>query len=112
MNGLKKKKKHKTIACIYNGIIFNHKKEQVWVELRWMNLEPVMQNEVSQKEKKQMSYINAYTWNLEKWYWWTSFQGKNRDTDTENRLMEVVGEGKHGMNSKSNFETYTSPYAK
>ena len=34
----------------------------------WMNLESVIQSEVSQKEKKQISYINAYIWNLEKWY--------------------------------------------
>ena len=32
----------------------------------WMNLKPVIQSEVSQKEKK--SYINLYVWNLEKWY--------------------------------------------
>ena len=29
-----------------------------------MNLEPIIQSEVSQKEK-QISYINAYLWNLE-----------------------------------------------
>ena len=34
----------------------------------WMDLETVMQSEVSQKEEKQISYINAYMWNLEKWY--------------------------------------------
>ena len=33
----------------------------------WMDLETVIQSEVSQKEK-QISYINAYMWNLEKWY--------------------------------------------
>ena len=31
---------------------------------RWMNLEPVVQSEMSQKEKN--IYINAYIWNLEK----------------------------------------------
>ena len=31
----------------------------------WMHLETVIQSEVSQKEKKQVSYINAYMWNLE-----------------------------------------------
>ena len=36
------------------------------VLMRWMNLEPIIQNEVSQKEKTQ--YINAFLWNLEKWY--------------------------------------------
>ena len=33
----------------------------------WMDLETVIQSEVSQKEKN-MSHINAYVWNLEKWY--------------------------------------------
>ena len=31
---------------------------------RQMNLEPIIQSEVSQKEKKQISYNNAYVWNL------------------------------------------------
>ena len=31
----------------------------------WMNLESVIQSEVSQKEKTNM-YINAYTWNPKK----------------------------------------------
>ena len=34
----------------------------------WMDLETVIQSEVSQKEKKQISYINVCMWNLEKWY--------------------------------------------
>ena len=34
----------------------------------WMDLETVIQSEVSQKEKKQISYINADMWNLENWY--------------------------------------------
>ena len=38
------------------------------VLMRWMNLEPIIQNEVSQKEKDKLSYSNAYIWNLEKWY--------------------------------------------
>ena len=34
------------------------------VLMRWMNLEPIMQSEVSQKEKDK--YINMYIWNLER----------------------------------------------
>ena len=37
------------------------------VLMRWMNLEPIIESEVSQKER-QILYINAYIWNLEKWY--------------------------------------------
>ena len=35
------------------------------VLMRWMKLGPIIQSEVSQKEKHQ--YINAYMWNLERW---------------------------------------------
>ena len=34
------------------------------VLMRWVNLEPIIQNEVSQKEKL---YSNTYIQNLEKW---------------------------------------------
>ena len=37
------------------------------VEL-WMDLETIIQSEVSQKEKNKYRILNAYTWNLEKWY--------------------------------------------
>ena len=37
------------------------------VLMRWMNLEPIIQSEVSQKER-YISYSNAYIQNLEKWY--------------------------------------------
>ena len=36
------------------------------VLMRWMKLEPIIQSEVSQKEKHQYS-IYAYIWNLERW---------------------------------------------
>ena len=36
--------------------------------VRWMELESVIQSEVSQKEEKQISCINTCMWNLEKWY--------------------------------------------
>ena len=32
--------------------------------VRWMVLESVIQNEISQKEKKQIPYTNTYIWNL------------------------------------------------
>ena len=34
----------------------------------WMDPVALIQSEVSQKEKKQIPYINLYMWNLEKWY--------------------------------------------
>ena len=48
----------------YSGIKRN--KTGPFVEM-WMDLERVIESEVSQK-KKNISYINTYIWNLENWY--------------------------------------------
>ena len=48
----------------YYSVMIRNVFESVLV--RWMNLEPSIQSEVSQR--KQKSYINTYTWNLERWY--------------------------------------------
>ena len=37
------------------------------VLMRWINLEPIMQSEVSQKEKDKYCIL-THIWNLEKWY--------------------------------------------
>ena len=45
--------------------------------------------------EKQISYINAYMYNIEKWYRRTYLQNRNRDTDIENKHMDTKkGRGK------------------
>ena len=40
------------VVHIHNGISLSHKKEHIEsVLMRWMNLEPIIQSEVSQKDK-------------------------------------------------------------
>ena len=39
-------------------------------------------------------------------------QGRNRDSDIENRLTDTAWEGEGGMNKESSIETYTSPCVK
>ena len=34
------------------------------VLMRWIKLEPIIQSEVSQKDKHQYKYTNVYIWNL------------------------------------------------
>ena len=63
------------------------------VLMRWMNLEPI--TEWSESERKTSIYISMYLWNLERWRWWT--QGKSRDSDLENRLMDVAWGRKEGL---------------
>ena len=51
---------------IHNGILLSCKQNSVEsVLMRWMNLEPTIESEVSQKEKDTISYINAYMESIE-----------------------------------------------
>ena len=67
--------------------------------MRWMNLEPVVQSKVSQKEKDKILYINACVWNLEgfpggasgKESTWQCI--KHRDVGSIPRLGRFSGEG-------------------
>ena len=38
------------------------------VLMRWMNLEPIIQGEVTQKEKYKYSILTHILWNLKRWY--------------------------------------------
>ena len=53
---------------IYNRILAIKRNTFESLLVRWMNLELIIQSEVSQKEKNKTPYINTYMWNLEKWY--------------------------------------------
>ena len=55
--------------------------------------------------ERQILYINAYIWNLERWYWWSYIQGSKGDTDINKRLLDSVGEGKGGMIWENSIET-------
>ena len=58
------------------------------VLMRWMNLEPIIQSEVSQKEKEKY-HILMDIYNLERGYQGIYLQGSNGQTDIENRLMDM-----------------------
>ena len=101
------------VVHIYNGILISHKKERNWVicwdvvgsrdcNTEWRMLE----------REKQISYINAHMWNLEKWYRWTCLQGKKWDTDVENKRMDTMqgkrrGGGGGVMNWAIGIDMYT-----
>ena len=50
------------VVHIPNGILLSHKKNaSESVLMRWMNLEPIIQSEVSQKEKDNTIFLHIYT---------------------------------------------------
>ena len=52
------------VVHTHNGVLAIKKNTFESVPMRWMKLKPIIQSEVSQKEKQ---YTNAYIWNLERW---------------------------------------------
>ena len=62
-----------------------------------MNLEPVIQSEISQKEKNKF-YILTYIWNLEKMVLINLFAGQQQRQKHKEQTLDTVGEGEGGMN--------------
>ena len=87
----------------YSGILLSYKKGHMWISSNDMD----EHTEWGKSEReKQISYINTYIWNLERWYWGTYLQDSKGDADIENRLLNTEGEGKGGINWESSTETY------
>ena len=59
----------KNVVFIYTMECYSAMKRDAFesVLMRWMNLEPIIQSEVSQEKKTPIQYINTYIWNLERW---------------------------------------------
>ena len=77
------------------------------VLMKWMNLEPTIQSEVSQKER-EISYANAYIWNIYmesiKINLFVRQQCRNRYREQTYGHKERGGEGE--MYGENNMETY------
>ena len=55
------------VVYIHNGILAIKRNTFESVLMKWMNFEPIMQSEVSQKEKDKYRIL-THIWKLEKWY--------------------------------------------
>ena len=67
--------------------------------------------EWSQSEReRQISHINAYIWNLERWYQRSYIKGSKGDPGVKNRLLDSVGKGEGGMIWENSIQTYTLLY--
>ena len=82
------------------------------VLIRWMNLEHIIQSEVSQKEKHQYSILTHIYMEFRKMVMTIRYAKLKKDTDVKNRLLDSVGEGKGGMIGENSIETYILPYVK
>ena len=87
------------VVHTHNGLLLSHKEAEL-VLMRWMNLEPTIQSEASQKEENKYCILTHIYGNLEGWHCWSCSQSSRGDADTENGLMNQSGreEGEDGMN--------------
>ena len=93
------------VEHIHNGILLSPEKDQIQVSLTEVDESRAFDTDWNKSERdKQISYINAYKWNLEKWYWWTFLEGRNRYTDAEERLVCPSGVGEGGTNWENSME--------
>jgi len=74
----------------------------------WMGLETIIHSKL--ERQKQVLHMNAYMWNLEKWYRWTYLKSRNRDTDVENKHMDIKGEGRVDELGIRDWHKHTAMY--
>ena len=85
------------VGHIHNGILLNYKNDAYEsVLMRWMKLESIIQNEVSQKENTDVEYQHIYM-ELRKMVMTILYSNLKRDADVKNRLLDSVREGEGKM---------------
>ena len=99
-------------AMEYYSAIKKNSFESIW--MRWVSLEPIVQSEVSQKEKdKYCIWRHVYGLSIHTPVeWWTSTAGQQWRGKQRMDLWVQLGEGEAGTNWESSMETYTLPYVK
>ena len=96
------------VAHIYNGLLLSYKKKWNWVICRDMDGPRECHTEWNKLEReRQVSYNNAYMWNLENWYRWSYFQSRNRDRRREQMYGYQGGKVGGGRNWEIEIDTYT-----
>ena len=70
----------------------------------WMKLEPIIQSDVSQKEKYQYGIL-THIYGIQKDGNDDLMGRTTKETDVKNRLLDSGGEGQGGMTRKNNIET-------
>ena len=64
--------------------------------MRWMKLEPIIQSEVSQKDKHQYTIL-THMYGIQKDGNDNHICKTERDTDVQNKLLDSMEEGEGGM---------------
>ena len=73
------------VLNIYNGILLSHKKEWNWIIC--IDMYGPRDCHIEWRKRKTNVIFHTDMWNLEKWYWWSYLQRRNRHSDIENKHL-------------------------
>ena len=72
------------VACKHNGVFLSYKKGHIWVSSNEVDEDRTYCTEWSKSgRERQILYVNACVWDLERWYWRSYMQGSSRDAHKE-----------------------------
>ena len=95
---------HKKWVHTYSGILLSHKQEWIWVSWSEVDESRTYCTEWRKSEReKQISYINAYIWNLE---------NGTDEPICRTGIEKQIGEGEGGINWENSNDIYTLPHVK
>ena len=84
-------------------MLLGFKKEHIWISPSKMD-EP--RDYCTEWSKLDKYCILTHVWNLERCYWLSYLQGNSRDTELENRFVDIAWERESRANWESSMETY------
>ena len=94
----------KAVVHIHNGVLAIKKNTFESVLMRWMKLEPIIQSEVSQKEKHQYSIL-THIYGIQKDGNGNPVCETAKETQMYRTVFWTLGEGEGGMIWKNGIET-------
>ena len=99
------------VAHIYIGILAIKWNEIGSLVEMWMDLESVIQSEISQKEKTNVIYESIYVDSRIR-YRWVDLQGSDRDANVEKGHVDTLRDEEGRTNWKIAIDIYTLPCIK
>ena len=97
---------------IYNGILLMIKRNKIEsIVVRWMNLEPVTQSEVSQKEKNKY-HILTHIYGIQKMVLMNIFAGQEWRHRCREQIYGCSGGRRGWVKSRSSIDIHTLPFVK
>ena len=97
------------VVYIHNGILLSlYKKECIWVSSNEVDEPRAYYTEWTKSEREgQIMHINAYIWNLERWYQWSYINSSKGDPDVKEETFGLSGKRRWDDLRENHSNIYT-----